>query len=91
MNKQELVKKVAAAAEMTQKDAALALEAALNAIVEAVASGDKVQLVGFGTFESRRRDARIGYNPQNGEPVEIAAGAVPSFKAGKAFRDAVNR
>lgn len=91
MNKQELVKKIADSTNMTQKEAGIALEAALSAIVETVAAGDKVQLVGFGTFESRKRDARTGRNPRNGEPVEIAAGAVPSFKAGKAFKEAMNK
>ncbi len=90
MNKQELVKKAAAKTGMTQKEAGAVLEAALDAIVEAVAAGEKVQLVGFGTFESRKREARVGRNPKNGEPVEITAGTVPSFKAGKNFKESMN-
>lgn len=91
MNKQELVRKVAANTNMTQKDAAAALDAALCAIEEAVAAGEKVQLVGFGTFERKLREARSARNPRTGAPVSITAGFVPVFKAGKAFREAVRK
>lgn len=91
MNKQELVKKIAERTELTQKDAAAALEAAIAAIEEAVVAGEKVQLVGFGTFESRKHEARTGRNPRTGDAVEIEAAVTPVFKAGKAFKDAVNK
>lgn len=91
MNKQELLKKVAADAKVTQKEAAAMLDSTLDAIVAAVAAGDKVQLVGFGTFEGKARKARMGRNPKTKEPMEIAATTVPAFSAGKAFKDAVSR
>ena len=90
MNKQELVKKVAADADLTQKQAAAALESTIAAIKETVAAGDKVQLIGFGTFDSKKREARQGRNPRTGKAVKIAAAALPVIKAGKAFKDAVN-
>ena len=91
MNKQELIKKVAQDAEITQKQAAAALESVTAAIKEAVAGGDKVQLIGFGTFESKKRDARTGRNPRTGKAVKIEAAVLPVFKAGKAFKDAVDK
>ncbi len=91
MNKQELIKKVAQDAEITQKQAAAALESVTAAIKEAVAGGDKVQLIGFGTFESKKRDARTVRNPRTGDSVEVEASVLPVFKAGKAFKDAVNK
>ncbi|MBR4656210.1 MAG: HU family DNA-binding protein [Oscillospiraceae bacterium] len=91
MNKQELIKKVAQDAELTQKQAAAALESMMDSVKEAVAAGDKVQLIGFGTFESKKRDARTGRNPRTGKAVEIEAAVLPVFKAGKAFKDAVNK
>ncbi len=91
MNKQELIKKIAADAELTQKQAAAALESALTSIKAAVAAGDKVQLIGFGTFESKQRDARQGRNPRTGKAVDIAAAKLPVFKAGKAFKDEVDK
>ncbi len=91
MNKQELIKKVAQDAELTQKQAAAALESVMDSVKEAVAAGDKVQLIGFGTFESKKRDARTGRNPHTGEAVNIEASVLPVFKAGKAFKDAVNK
>ena len=90
MNKQELIKKVAADAGLTQKQAAAALESTIAAVKETVAAGDKVQLIGFGTFDSKKREARQGRNPQTGKAVKIAAATLPVFKAGKAFKDAVN-
>lgn len=89
MNKSELVSSVAEKAELTKKDAEKAVNALFSAIEEALAKGDKVQLVGFGTFEVRERSARKGRNPQTGEEIEIAAAKVPAFKAGKALKDAI--
>lgn len=91
MNKAELIANVAENAELTKKDSEKAVGAVLNAIKDALAEGDKVQLVGFGTFEIRARAARKGRNPQTGEEINIEAASVPVFKAGKAFRDAVGK
>ena len=90
MNKADLVAKVAEATELTKKDAAKAVEATLEAISEALANNDKVQLIGFGNFEVRERAARKGRNPQTGAEIEIPASKVPAFKPGKALKDAVN-
>ncbi len=90
MNKADLVAKVAEATELTKKDAAKAVEATLEAISEALANDDKVQLIGFGNFEVRERAARKGRNPQTGVEIEIPASKVPAFKPGKALKDAVN-
>ena len=76
---------------ISKKDAEKALTVALDAIVNAVAAGDKVQISGFGTFEQRQRNARTGVDPRTGESINIAASKVPAFKAGKAFKDIVNR
>ena len=89
MNKAELVSAVAEKAEMTKKDAEKALSAVLASIEAALVSGDRVQLVGFGTFEVRPRAARMGRNPAIGEPIHIPATKVPAFKAGKALKEAV--
>ncbi len=89
MNKVELVAAVAEKAELSKKDAEKAVAAVLAAVEEAVAAGEKVQLVGFGTFEVRERAARTGRNPQTGAEIKIAASKQPVFKAGKAFKDAV--
>ena len=89
MNKTELVNAVAAKAEMSKKDADKAVAAVLGAIEEALVNGDKVQLIGFGTFEVKERAARTGHNPATGESIEIAASKVPSFKAGAALKNAV--
>lgn len=89
MNKVELVAAVAEKAELSKKDAEKAVAAVLSAIEETVAAGDKVQLVGFGIFETRARAARVGRNPQTGAEIKIAASKQPVFKAGKAFKDAV--
>lgn len=89
MNKMELVAKVAEAAEVTKKDAEKAVSATFAAIEEALAAGDKVQLVGFGTFEVRDRAARIGRNPKTGDEIKIPATKVPAFKPGKALKERV--
>lgn len=90
MNKTELVALVAEKASMTKKDAAVAVDATFSAITDAMVKGDKVQLVGFGTFETKHRAERTGKNPRTGEVLTIAAITTPSFKAGKALKDAVN-
>ena len=89
MTKSELVKKMAENAGINQKQAAAALDAALEGIVAAVVAGDKVQFAGFGTFESKQRNARTGINPLTKEKIDIPACTVPSFKAGKNFKDLV--
>ncbi len=89
MNKTELVDAVVDAAELSKTDAGKAVEAVLDAITDALAKGDKVTLIGFGTFEVRDRAARTARNPRTNEPVEIAATKVPAFKAGKKLKDAV--
>ncbi len=90
MNKADLISQVAEKTEMTKKDAEKAVSALLASIEEALSKGEKVQLVGFGTFEIRERAARKGRNPQTGEEISIAAARVPVFKAGKALRDTVS-
>jgi DNA-binding protein HU-beta len=90
VNKQDLVSSVAEKAELTKKDAEKAVSAVFASIEGALAKGDKVQLVGFGTFEVRKRAARKGRNPQTGKEIQIAAAKVPAFKAGKALKDAVS-
>ena len=90
MNKQEFVKIIAEKSEVSQKVAASVLDNALETIMDAVAKNDKVQLVGFGTFESKHREARTGRNPRTREEVQIPASTVPAFKAGKAFKDKVD-
>ena len=87
MNKAELVAALAQKAEVSKKDAEKVLSAFIETVQDAVKSDDKVQLVGFGTFESKARAAREGKNPQTGEVIKIAACKVPAFKAGKAFKD----
>lgn len=89
MNKGELIDAIAAKTDSTKKQADEILTAALEVILDAVASGDKVTLVGFGTFEARDRQAREGRNPSNGQPIKIPATKVPAFSAGKVFRDKV--
>ncbi len=90
MNKAELISSVAEKAELTKKDAEKAVNAVFETIEEALAAGEKVQLVGFGTFEVRARAARTGRNPQTGEEIQIAATNVPAFRAGKALKDAIS-
>lgn len=89
MNKTELVNAVALKSELTKKDADKAVAAVFEAIKEAVAAGDKVQLIGFGTFEAKERAARECRNPRTGETITVEATKIPSFKAGQGFKDAV--
>lgn len=89
MNKADLISRVAEKTDITKKDAEKAVSAVLASIEEALSGGEKVQLVGFGTFEIRERAARKGRNPQTGEEISIAATKVPVFKAGKALRESV--
>ena len=91
MNKNELIAAVAEKANLTKKDAAAAVDAMIASITEALANNDKVQLVGFGTFEVKERAARTAKNPRTGETVEVPAAKVPSFKAGKALKDTVSK
>jgi DNA-binding protein HU-beta len=89
MNKGELVDDIARRADVTKKQADAVLSAALEAIMEAVANGDKVTLVGFGSFESRERKAREGRNPKTGDTMQIPETTVPAFSAGKSFKELV--
>jgi DNA-binding protein HU-beta len=90
MNKGELIDVVAGEAGLSKADATRAVEALLGAVTKALKSGDQVSLVGFGTFVAKKRAAREGRNPRTGEMIKIPASVVPSFKAGKALKDAVN-
>jgi DNA-binding protein HU-beta len=89
MNKADLVSRIVQKANVTQKQADAILTAAIDTIMGSVSSGDKVTLVGFGTFEVRDRQAREGRNPKTGEKMDIPATKVPAFSAGKQFREAV--
>ena len=89
MNKAELINAVAASAEVSKKDAEAVVSATLETITAALKDGDKVQLVGFGSFEVKKRAERIGRNPTTKESIKIPASTVPVFKAGKALKDAV--
>lgn len=89
MNKSDLIGEVAAKTGMTKKDVEKVLNAFFDSVQAALKSGDKVQLVGFGTFEVRQRQARKGRNPQTGKEINIPATRVPAFKAGKGFKDAI--
>ena len=91
MNKTELVAAVAAKAELSKNDAEAAVNAVFDSVKDALAEGDKVSLIGFGTFETRVRGERTGKNPRTGETVKIAACKIPAFKAGKALKDIVNK
>ena len=91
MNKAELVSKMAEKSELTKKEAEAALNAFMKSVEEALVAGDKVQLVGFGTFETRERAAREGRNPRTKETINIPASTVPVFKAGKEFKERVNK
>ena len=91
MNKTELISAVAEKAGISKKDADSAVNAVINSIVEAVAKEEKVQLVGFGTFEVRSRNERQGRDPRTNKPITIPASKIPAFKAGKAFKDAVDK
>ena len=90
MNKSELIVAMAQKAELSKKDAEKALGAFVEAVTETLKAGDKVQLVGFGTFESKERPARTARNPRTGDPIEIAASKTASFKVGKALKDSLN-
>lgn len=90
MNKSELVDKVAESADIPKAVAARALDAVINGVTDALKADDQVVLVGFGTFQVKDRAARTGRNPQTGAEIQIPAAKVPSFKAGKALKDAVN-
>ena len=91
MNKTELINAIAEKAELSKKDADKALKAFVDVVAEELKKGEKVQLVGFGTFEVSERAAREGRNPQTGKSMKIAASKAPKFKAGKALKDVVNK
>ena len=90
MNKTELIASVAQKSDLTKKDAEKAVKAVFESISESLKAGDKVQIIGFGTFEVRQRKARTGRNPQTKEAITIAASSTPAFKAGKQLKDLVN-
>lgn len=91
MNKTDLIDAVAQSTELTKKESEAAINATLDAIVDALSSDEKVVLVGFGTFETKQRAARKGRNPSTGEPMNIPASKAPVFKAGKGMKDKVNK
>ncbi|MBQ7661096.1 MAG: HU family DNA-binding protein [Clostridia bacterium] len=91
MNKTELIEAIVKKTDLKKKDAEAALGALIESIEGALKKGDKVQLVGFGTFETKKRKAREGRNPRTGETIKIAACKYPAFSAGKALKDAVNK
>ena len=88
-NKADLIEGVVSKTELTKKDATAAVEALFDVVTETLADGERVQVIGFGSFEVRERAARKGRNPQTGEEIEIPATKVPAFKAGKGLKDAV--
>ncbi len=90
MNKQALISKIAEKAEISKKDAESTVNAFTNVVSDALVDGDKVQIVGFGTFEVTERAARTGRNPKTGETIEIPTSKSPKFKAGKALKNMVN-
>ncbi|TVU70588.1 MULTISPECIES: HU family DNA-binding protein [Cobetia] len=90
MNKSELIEAIAASADIPKAAASRALDAMVDTVTDSLKKGETVALVGFGTFTVKDRAARTGRNPQTGAPIEISAAKVPSFKAGKALKDAVN-
>ena len=90
MNKTQLVEKIAESADFQKRSAGRALDAFIDAVGDTLQSGDRVALVGFGTFSVRTRAARTGRNPKTGEEIQIAEAKVPSFKAGKALKDSCN-
>jgi DNA-binding protein HU-beta len=89
MNKTDLVSKIAQKNGMTKKDVEKVLNGFLGEVTQALSSGDKVQLIGFGTFETRKRSGRTGRNPQTGKVIQIKASTVPAFKAGNKLKEAV--
>ena len=91
MNKAELITSMAEKSQLTKKDAETALKAFIDSVQEALENGEKVQLVGFGTFETTERAAREGRNPRTKETINIPASTVPVFKAGKEFKERVNK
>lgn len=91
MNKAELVAAIAERTELSKKDSEKALKAFIDVVTEELTKGEKIQLVGFGTFEVSERAAREGRNPQTGETMKIAASKAPKFKAGKALKDVINK
>lgn len=91
MNKAELITSMAEKSQLTKKDAEAALKSFIDSVQEALEGGDKVQLVGFGAFETRERAAREGRNPRTKETINIPASTVPVFKAGKEFKERVNK
>ena len=91
MNKTQLIASVAEIAKVTKKDAEKAVSAVLESVEAALVAGEKVQLIGFGTYEVKSRSARVGRNPQTGKEIKIAAKTVAQFKAGKALSEAVNK
>ena len=91
MNKAQLVGKIAGKSGLTKKDAEKALNAFVASVQEALVKKEKVQLIGFGTFEAKNRPARVARNPRTGEEVKIDAYKAPAFKAGKALKDKVNK
>ena len=91
MNKAELINAVTASAEVSKKDTEAVISAMLDTITEALKQGDKVQLVGFGSFEVKKRAARIGRNPQTKQEIEIPATVLPVFKAGKLLKETVSK
>ncbi len=90
MNKSELIDAIADAADISKASAGRALDGMIGAITDAMKKGDQVSLIGFGTFSVKERAARTGRNPLTGEAIQIKASKIPSFKAGKALKDAVN-
>lgn len=90
MNKSELIEKIAESADLSKAGAQRALDGVIDAITEGLQKGESITLVGFGTFAVKDRAARTGRNPQTGADIQIPAARVPSFKAGKALKDAVN-
>lgn len=91
MNKTELVEAIAKSADITKAQAGKAVDAFIDSVTATLVKGDKVTLIGFGTFETRERSARTGRNPQTGKSIKIAASTTPAFKAGKKLKDAVNK
>ena len=90
MNKSEFVEAIANAAEFTKADAAKAVDAMVEVVTNTLKEGEQITLVGFGSFQVKTREARTGRNPRTGEAIQIKASNIPSFKAGKALKDAVN-